>query len=134
MKKDVAHKHAIPAQCIPNQLCTREYPQLEQQQWRPSKPSAFHVGASPVSTEEEHDPSELMRRVRDHLASTCEITKDTPFAVKALSGDVVMKCRIYRDDDGLFFDCRRYRGDALHFVDMWRRLCESESLGARARG
>ena len=83
---------------------------------------------------EEHDPSELMRRVRDHLASTCEITKDTPFAVKALSGDVVMKCRIYRDDDGLFFDCRRYRGDALHFVDMWRRLCESESLGARARG
>ena len=84
--------------------------------------------------EEEHDPSELMRRVRDHLAATCEIAKDTPFAVKALSGDVVMKCRIYRDDDGLFFDCRRYRGDILHFVDMWRRLCESESLGARARG
>ncbi len=73
----------------------------------------------------EHHPSELMRRVRDHLAQSCTLTKDKPFAIKAVSGDVVMKCRIYLDDQGMFFDCKRYSGDVLHYMGMWTRLIGS---------
>ena len=65
----------------------------------------------------------LMRWVREHLAHhSCTILTDKPYVVKALSGDVLIKCRILRDDKGVHFESRRLSGDIVCYMQMWNRM------------
>ncbi len=81
--------------------------------------------ATSLALTQEEDAGPLMEKVRGYLSKACMIVKEKPFAIRAKAEDgLIVKARVSRDEDGVYFELRRYQGDGVLFVRVWRGLRE----------
>ncbi len=73
---------------------------------------------------DEGEAETLMAEVRRFVVSNRWVfVKDRPFSIKVnCYGEVVVKARVFRDADGVFFDFSRRSGDVVAFMQIWNEM------------